>query len=129
MGVNNPYILPEMEFVGGGTQDCFFHTYFFKNKRPFDLDGCVANFAVVNHLNRGGTPIISKEMTIMGEDGGSTDDVPNILRVTLEPDDTVELAGKYIYQITVKDARGESDPPMQGIMYIHNNIDRQFARR
>ena len=93
-------MLPEIEFVGGGAQEYLFHSYFSQNGRPFDLDGCTANFAVTPILNRYGAPVISKEMTVVNGDGetGQT----NLLLVVLDPEDTVE-------------------------MYIRNNINKKFV--
>lgn len=118
----SPYVLPTIDFVGGSTQDLLFNVLFCSNKRPFSLEGCVGNFAIVNFLNRTGAPIVSKTMSIsIGADG-----MDNKLLVTLDPEDTVDLAGKYIYQITIKDADGDVEIPKQGIMYITNNINKSY---
>ena len=61
----NPYTLPTVDFVGGSTQELAFHTFFSQNKRPFDLSACTANFAVINFVNKNGTPLISKQMDII----------------------------------------------------------------
>ena len=52
----------------------------------------------------------------------------NVLYVELKPSDTLDLFGKYIYQITIKDADNNADIPQQGIIYIHNNINKSFLR-
>jgi len=120
------YTLPTIDFVGGATQDFAFHVYFHAGGRPFDLDDCTANFAVVNYINKNGAPLISKSMEVaQGEDTGEGV-VDNILKVTLTPSDTMNLNGKYIYQITVKDTAGQVDIPNQGIMRIINNINKQI---
>lgn len=53
----------------------------------------------------------------------------NILFVSLQPDDTVDLFGKFVYQITIKDIDNNVDIPQQGVIYIHNNINKEFVRR
>ena len=53
----------------------------------------------------------------------------NILFVSLPPDDTVDLFGKFVYQITIKDIDNNVDIPQQGVIYIHNNINKEFVRR
>ena len=118
-----PYVLPTIDFVGGSTQDLLFHVYFHSVKNPFDLTGCSGRFALVNYLNKNGAPIFTKNMTV--ESGA--DDFDNILTVTLEPSDTADLAGKYIYQISLKDGDGDVEIPKQGIMYITKNIDQGFV--
>jgi len=48
------------------------------------------------------------------------------LAVTLIPNETKNLYGKYIYQITIQDMSGEVDIPSQGILGITNNIDKSI---
>lgn len=123
----SPYTLPTIDFVGGSTQELVFHTYFAQGNKPFDLASCTASFSVINFVNKNGTPLISKEMDI----GKGTDEegaVSNILRVVLLPEDTVDLTGKFIYQISIKDISGEIEIPDQGIIRIANNINKKFSR-
>ncbi len=121
----NPYTLPTIEFVGGETQDFMFKVYFYKNRRPFSLTGCTANFAIVSFTNKMGKPILTKPMEGVFNDEGT---INNVLTVTLEPKETVDLCGKYIYQIQIKDISGNVEIPKQGILYITNNINRGFIR-
>lgn len=127
MNAPNPYMLPTIDFVGGSSQELVFHTFFHTLKNPFDLSRCTANFSVINYVNKNGTPVISKSMRIMG--GNRDPDgnlISNILRVTLVPGDTVNLTGKFIYQISVKDTNGVVEVPSQGIIYITNNINKKY---
>lgn len=121
----SPYTLPTIDFVGGETQDLLFHVYFYKNKKPFSLSGCTSNFSIVSFTNKTGKPILSKQMASTFNDDETYD---NILTITLEPGDTVDLYGKYIYQIIIKDINGDSEIPKQGILYITNNINKAFVR-
>ena len=116
------YALPTITFVGGETQIFEFHTFFHTTKNPFDLKNCTARFAVVHYLNRAGTTLFTKNMSIaVGESG-----LDNVLTVELEPADTLELSGKYVYQISIKDGDGATEIPKQGLMYIIRNIDQGF---
>lgn len=126
----NPYTLPTIDFVGGATQELVFHTYFYIGKKPFDLSACTANFSMINYVNKNGAPLISKEMQISEPERVSEDEeiVSNILRVTLDPEDTVELVGKFIYQITIRDVSGDVEIPNQGIIRIVNNINKAYAQ-
>lgn len=121
----SPYSLPTIDFVGGETQDLAFNVYFYKNKQPFSLTGCTCNFSIVSFRNKKGAPILSKQMTSIFNDAGTSD---NVLTVTLQPDETVDLDGKYIYQIIIKDINGDAEIPKQGILYITNNINKAFIR-
>ncbi len=128
MHIPNPYTLPPMDFVGGSTQDLVFHCYHYLNRKAQDLSTCVANFSIINFVNKNGEPLVSKQMDI-GADPGIDGEIRNVLRVTLTPADTVNLpAGKYIYQITIKDISGDVEIPNQGIIHIINNINKSFAR-
>lgn len=128
MNIPNPYTLPSMDFVGGSTQDLVFHCYHYLNKKAQDLSSCTANFSIINFVNKNGDTLVSKQMDI----GAAPDvdgEVSNVLRVALAPLDTVNLpAGKYIYQITIKDISGDVEIPNQGIIHIINNINKAFVR-
>ena len=122
----SPYELPTLEFVGGETQDLAFHIYFYKNKQPFGLNGCTASISVVGFTNRGGTPVLTKEMKTAFNDDVT---VENVLTVTLLPEETVDLNGKYIYQISIRDIGGDVEIPKHGIMFVTNNIDKGFIKK
>lgn len=96
--------------------------YFQSLNDPFDLSGCTANFSVIDFLDsRADAPLISKAMSIE-----PCEDY-NILRVILTPSETVQLAGKFIYQITITERKtGKIEVPSQGFLYIANNIDKGY---
>lgn len=119
----SPYTLPTIDFVGGETQDLAFHAYFYVNKLPFSLSRCTASFAVVSFTNKTGAPILTKPMKVVFDNSVT---VENVLSVTLDPSDTVDLCGKYIYQISIKDIDGDIEIPKQGILFITNNINKSF---
>ena len=121
--IGKVYNLPEITFVGGETHDLRFHL-FTDTGKIFNASGCKATFSVVYSVNRTGSPVLSKSMTVLADDDG----IESILAVTLLPTDTVNLYGKYIYQITIQDMFGETDIPSQGILGITNNIDKGIIK-
>lgn len=124
---NEQFVLPTIEFVGGSSQDLVYHTYFYAGGKPFDLSSCEAFFSVIGYANRGGKALFSKKMSVgtsVLQEGEET--VSNVLRVTLDPSDTVDLCGKYIYQITIRDVSGDVDIPKKGILIIEDNIARDL---
>lgn len=121
----SPYTLPTIDFVGGETQELLFHVYFYQNKRPFSMTGCTSNFSIVDFMNKKGAPILTKKMDVLENSDGSA---LNILSVELEPLETYELSGKYIYQISIKDVNGNVEIPKQGLIYITNNINKSFIQ-
>jgi len=73
-----------------------------------------------------GVPILSKPMEAIYNDAGTAN---NVLTVKLLPTETVELFGKYIYQIIIRDIDGDVEVPKQGILYVTNNINKDFIRQ
>lgn len=122
----SPYTLPTIDFVGGETQNLTFNVYFYKDKKPFSLTGCTCNFSIVSFTNKMGAPILSKKMNGTYNDEVASD---NVLTVTLTPTETVELFGKYIYQIIIRDIEGDVEIPKQGILYVTNNINKNFIKQ
>lgn len=121
--INGIYSLPVLDFVGGSSEQFLFHVYCGDiDQQPYTLAGCTALFSIAHFTNKTGTPLISKEMSIQT---GSSDG--NILTVKLLPSDTVDLAGKYVYQIMIKDDKNNVDL-QQGVLYIHSNINRTALR-
>lgn len=121
--IGKVYSLPEITFVGGETHDLRFHLLT-DTRKVFNASGCKATFSVVYSVNRTGSPVLSKPMTVLADDDG----IESILAVTLLPTETVNLYGKYIYQITIQDMSGETDIPSQGILGITNNIDKGIIK-
>lgn len=117
------YTLPTISFVGGSTQKLSFHIYDESDNEPLDATSYDAAFSVVDYVHSRSNPILTKEMTLSdtGDEG-----TRNILVVELAPSDTVDLAGKYIYQISVKDQDDNVDIPDRGILFITNNIHKSF---
>lgn len=118
---DTPYNLPTLSFVGGSTQQFAFHTYFEENGRPLSLKGCICKFSVIESMNRTGIPVFTKNMNIVVDPDNETD---NILTVELLPAETMNLFGKYVYQITIKGPEGDVDIPGQGLLYVNGNIDK-----
>jgi hypothetical protein len=115
--------LPTVSFVGGSEQVLEFYTYRDKTGEPFDLVGCTARLSAVSAANRSGKPVILVDMSITSSDDS---DISNVLVATLQGSDTVNLEGKYIYQISIMDSDGTSDIPRHGIFLISRNIDKAF---
>ena len=119
---SDAYQLPTVEFVGGETQRLSFQFFRTTYSNMVPLTSTTSNFSVISSHNKRGSPIISKSMEIrLGDDGLTM----NVLYVELDSSETLNLFGKYIYQIVIKDVDGDIEIPMQGIMYVTNNINQQ----
>ena len=119
---SEPYTLPTIEFIGGSTQEIECMVYIHDGSRPVDLTGCTAYFSLINYVDKAEIPLLYKKMKIEIGDKNT----PNSLRLQLSDEDTINLAGKYIYQVSINDAFGNADN-RQGIMHIDNNINRNIG--
>lgn len=125
--MNPIYELPTLNFVGGSTKPLFFRFFRKTKDEPFDLTRCEARLAIVNYDSGSSKPLLTKSMTLDSET--ASDGSKNVFSVTLSPADTLNLRGRYTYMITIKDMNdsGKVDIPGKGVMYISNNIDKDYA--
>lgn len=125
--LNPVYNLPEIHFVGGESQHFLFNLLT-ASGYEYDATNCEVGFAIINYTNKNGSPIITKNATIIDGANG----VKNVAEVKLAPTDTLYLYGRYIYQITVngKDSSGGkiSEIPGQGIIDITRNIHTEYVK-
>lgn len=108
--------LPDWNFVGGSTQS---RTFQFTNLEgiEYDVEEGVAYFAVQHYVN-GGSPVITKQVSVSASQGGNYCAVA----VTLDSADTAQLEGSFVYQIAVQDSKGHLAIPYHGRMHITKNI-------
>lgn len=107
--------LPTISFVGGATKNLYF-SFLDAGGSDVDVSSYTVTFSIVSAVHRFGKPIKTKPMQISGDN--------SVMSVSLSPSDTVDLFGKYIYQISIIDAAGDAEEPRQGEMYIYQNIDK-----
>lgn len=117
------YTLPTIEFVAGQS-NTFRWRLWTQGKRPFNAENCRGNFAILDYSDQDAEePLVSKDLSFQAD---GSDDVINSATVELQPSDTIELQGRYIYQITIVDQFGNSEIPNQGIMFIAHNINSRY---
>lgn len=115
------YTLPEISFVGGESQTLLFNLLTLSGN-DYDASECQVGFAVIHYTNKNGVPILTKDAEIkMGNNG-----VMNIAIVDLLPSDTIDLYGRFVYQITISDPAGFTEIPGQGLIDITRNIHPEF---
>lgn len=110
---NSIFVLREINIVGGDYQEITFNVN--DGGTAIDVKNLQLHFSLVEYKNRYGTPLISRNCE------ASTEKVGAFL-VVLNPEDTKDYTGKFIYQITVK-APNNKQKSFQGIMTIEKNID------
>ena len=123
------YDLPKIEFIGGNTETILLNLWHIgPNDLPhrgtaFNATGCTVTFSVIDFTNKNGQPLLSKAGSLIQDDNG----VLSRVTVTLDSADTLNISGKYIYQVTIKNSDGTPEIPGQGIIHIHQNIDKNAA--
>lgn len=115
------HTLPDWDFIGGETQKRTLVLYK-GNGSKYDIPGASAHFAIAEFVNADSNPRVAKDLPISEDADGAC----CVVTILLSPTETVNLAGKYLYQITIKDASGNTSIPQKGIMHIGCNIDKSF---
>lgn len=90
--------------------------------RQIDATGMTARFAICGYVNPNMEPFVIKQCNVTPCENGVA-----VLSTSIDPDDTVNLTGKFLYQITAKDASGDFGV-MRGALYIHPNGDKSAIK-
>jgi hypothetical protein len=117
------YTLPQITLVGGQSETIRWRLFDLDGE-PYDASGVDARFALVDFSDQAAEePVLAIDATINTDQESGVD---CIVKIVMDPDDTIDLYGKYIYQITLKGGSGYVQIPNQGIMFIAHNIDRDY---
>lgn len=114
------FTLPEWDFVGGETQKRSFDLQK-SNGKFYDIPNGTARLTVVEFTNSDTAPVLQKETPVTANADGKA----CVVTFSLAASDTLTMAGKYIYQVTVKDGNGNAKHS-QGRMIVTRNIDKGF---
>lgn len=121
--IGDIFNLPQINMTAGETQTVIFNLLTPEGK-PFDgADTCEANFALVEYHNRLSDPLINKNIEITYD----VDGYDNVAIVKFDINDTLNLAGKYVYQLSLKSSSGDYDVVGHGFLYLVRNICPSFA--
>lgn len=118
--LSGSYSLPTLRIIGGETKEQIFDVFYDETGQPMQLSGFDCRFCIASNLIDSPTPIINKAMSVTNSE---TTGYNNALMVKLDPSDTVELNGKYIYQISLYKATENISSIFQGVMYVKKNIN------
>lgn len=126
------YNLPDIDFIGGESQLLKF-SLFTPLKQTFNADGYTAQLSIIQYSNKNGQPLLVKD-GIIAE--GTEPGCLNVLEFELDPEDTVDFYGRYVYQLSMREGLNtdgsaigrsqETEIPGQGIVNITRNIHREF---
>lgn len=115
------YNLPKIHIIGGEYQQLVFN---FKTPsgESYTTQGYNIDFSAVKWGNVESNPDITKSgtMTLNETRTGS------IVEFELLPEDTVELSGRYVYQIIIMIDKKKIKIPGKGILEINRNIHPQY---
>lgn len=110
-----PFNLDELYIIGGNYKEINVRVADLDNGGYFSNENIDLNFSLVEYKNRFGSPIITQTCT-----PSSTD--KTLFTLILNADDTSDLCGKFIYQLSVQAPNGKQES-FQGIMTIDKNIN------
>lgn len=110
--------LPEQHMTAGDSKNIEIQIYNRKGK-PVDATGMKARISISDYVNLNMSPFVTKNCSVIPRTGEQM----AVLFVSLAPADTLNLCGKYVYQITGKDADSDFGV-MNGILVIHPNRDK-----
>lgn len=110
--------LPEYSMTAGESKHITIPIYN-TAKKQIDASGMTARFSISDFVNIATAPLVTKNCSVIAQEG----ELMAVLFVALEPEDTVDIHGKYIYQITAKDFQG-SFGVLRGVLHIAPNNDR-----
>lgn len=113
--------LPEYHMIAGESKR-FTIPIYDNYSRQIDATGMTARFAICGYVNPNMEPFVTKQCGVTPWESGVA-----VLSTSLNPDDTVGLTGKFLYQITAKDASGDFGV-MRGVLYIHPNGDKSAIK-
>lgn len=122
--INKIYNLPEIYFIGGETQTLLFNLCTVGGN-DFDASNCKVEFALIHYANKNGIPLLVKSAEILEGKNG----IMNVASIDMTPDDTLELSGRYVYQLSICDAYNNAEIPGQGIIQITRNIHPEFITK
>lgn len=81
-----------------------------------------ARFAIADFITPGGAPLVVEDCYAMIPDSEEL----SVLIVDLAAEDTIDLCGKYVYQLTIEDEHGRT-AVLKGMVKIDANYDRGNA--
>lgn len=111
----NTISLDEIHIVGGDYKEIPIRIHDNDRGGLMDVANLQMNFSVVLYQARYGAPIIAKNLAV------STDD-PTAFLLVLHPEDTRDLSGKYIYQLSVKTPNDKQES-FQGFLNVEKNLN------
>ncbi len=119
-GPNPVWELPEFTMTAGETKQLFLPIYN-SHKALLNVESMVGCVAISEYINQG-VCVVSIDCEVQS----NSQCHGNVFAATLQPTHTVDLCGKYIYQLTVHDADGACGI-MRGLVHIKPNGNRVAA--
>lgn len=113
---------PTIYEVGGGDITIEFDLTNRHDGSTYNADGCTAELAIADYIYRAST-LHTYEATLKADSNG----VLSVASFVVPASDSVNLSGAYVYQVSIKDASGNIEPPIQGKMVICPSINADFV--
>lgn len=110
--------LPPESMIAGTTKKLVLYLYTHNMKKQIDANGMIARFTLTDYVNPSNVPLIIKDCSVSVPEGEHL----AVINVPLTRQDTLNLDGKYIYQVTIND--DNTIEALKGIMDIARCIDK-----
>ena len=118
--IQSNYTMPQIDYFTGGDSEEYYFEIKNEQGHPMDVSTMGLKFSIIDYTNKFGQPLLVKD----GEPSLNTKtSMTSDFKVVLTPTDTLNLFGKYIYQISIVDY-DKNVKNYQGIMVISNNINK-----
>lgn len=109
------FTLPTLHFTAGETQVLIFR-FFNKSKQQINSADLECTFSLIHYSQRFSQPLFVLNGEILQQDEVSSS------KIKINSEETLNLFGKFVYQISIKDIKGNVEIE-QGIMEIYKNTN------
>lgn len=111
---NQPFLLEEFNIIGGDYQEIYFNVSDIDTGIALSIQDLTLNFSLVEYKNRYGLPLLNRNCEINAD--------KTAFVMFLYPEDTRDLSGKYIYQVSIQTPNNKQQS-FQGVLTIDKNIN------
>jgi len=112
--------LPDISFIGGTYKEFIYEVEHADTLERINIENATCVLTIKSYTNRGSSPALVKNGAVYKE---PDDEFAYRFRFIIDSVDTINLDGKYFYQIDIVDEDGDTTVA-QGLMFIRRNINR-----
>lgn len=107
----------DFTMIGGNSETIIFEAVN-EYMNDVDINECTASFSICRYDERHSDCATKMSDVVIGG---------NTVTVKLRPDDTIDLSGKYIWQLSIYSSERAKLANTQGNLFIVRNIDKNYT--